>query len=73
MVRTWNNVTVLSLRISTCPWAAVGRMDVFPGWKNYVERLEEQWRAIVTEEDTVVVAGDISRGMSLQESRTDFQ
>ena len=48
-------------------------MDVFPGWKNYVERLEEQWRAIVTEEDTVVVAGDISWGMSLQESRTDFQ
>lgn len=47
-------------------------MDVFRGWKNYVERLEKQWRAIVTDKDTVVVAGDISWGMSLEESREDF-
>ena len=37
-------------------------MDVFRGWENYVERLEKNWRALVTEEDTVVIAGDrISR------------
>ena len=34
-------------------------MDVFRGWENYVERLEKNWRALVTEEDTVVIAGDI--------------
>jgi predicted phosphohydrolase len=48
-------------------------MDVFRGWENYVERLEKKWRAIVTEEDTVVIAGDISWGMSLPESREDFR
>lgn len=47
-------------------------MDVFRGWENYVERLEHQWRAIVTPQDTVVIAGDISWGMSLEESREDF-
>lgn len=35
-------------------------MDVFRGWENYVDRLEKNWRALVTEEDTVVIAGDIS-------------
>ena len=35
-------------------------MDVFPGWKDYVARLEKNWRAMVSEEDTVVIGGDIS-------------
>ncbi len=47
-------------------------MDVFPGWENYVDRLEKNWRSVVSEDDTVVVAGDISWGMSLEESRNDF-
>ena len=32
-------------------------MDVFPGWDNYTSRLEKNWRAIVSPEDTVVLAG----------------
>ena len=47
-------------------------MDVFRGWENYVERLERNWRALVTEEDTVVIAGDISWGMRLEETERDF-
>lgn len=47
-------------------------MDVFRGWENYVERLEKNWRALVTEEDTVVIAGDISWGMRLEETEKDF-
>ena len=47
-------------------------MDVFRGWGNYVERLEKNWRALVTAEDTVVVAGDISWGMRLEETVRDF-
>lgn len=47
-------------------------MDVFRGWENYTDRLEQQWRAIVKETDTVIIAGDISWGMSLPESREDF-
>ena len=47
-------------------------MDIFPGWENYVERLEENWRAAVRPEDTVVIAGDISWGLDISESREDF-
>lgn len=47
-------------------------MDVFPGWENYVERLEQNWRALVRPEDTVVIAGDISWGLDIAESRADF-
>ena len=34
-------------------------MDVFPGWKDYTARLEKNWRAVVSDQDTVVIAGDI--------------
>lgn len=47
-------------------------MDVFRGWENYVERIEKNWRAVVRDEDTVVVAGDISWGMRLEETVADF-
>ncbi len=48
-------------------------MDVFPGWSDYTERLKQNWEAIVSEEDTVVIAGDISWGMKLEETLADFQ
>ncbi len=47
-------------------------MDVFPRWKDYVSRLETNWRLLVKETDTVVVAGDISWAMQLPESQKDF-
>ncbi len=47
-------------------------MDVFKGWENYVDRLEENWRAVVGPEDTVVIAGDISWAMKLEDSLKDF-
>lgn len=47
-------------------------MDDFRGWDHYVERLERNWRALVESEDTVVIAGDISWGMSLSEAAADF-
>ncbi len=47
-------------------------MTVFPGWDNYVSRLEEHWRRLVTERDTVVIAGDVSWGMSLEQAKPDF-
>ncbi len=47
-------------------------MDVFRGWENYVGRLEENWRAVVKPEDTVVIAGDISWAMKLEETAADF-
>ncbi|MBQ9937007.1 MAG: metallophosphoesterase [Oscillospiraceae bacterium] len=49
-------------------------MDVFGGaWQDYVARLKENWNSTVTDEDTVVIPGDISWGMNLKESLSDFQ
>lgn len=47
-------------------------MTVFPGWDDYVERLEKNWRQLVGPEDTVVIAGDISWGMNLRQAKEDF-
>ena len=47
-------------------------MDVFPGWTNYVDRMKENWLAVVKEGDTVVIPGDISWGMSMEEANADF-
>lgn len=48
-------------------------MDVFHGWQDYETRLAENWRSIVRESDTVVIAGDISWGMDLEETLPDFR
>lgn len=47
-------------------------MDVFAGWNDYTSRLENSWRKLVTDNDTVVVSGDISWAMKLEETLTDF-
>ena len=47
-------------------------MDVFPGWDGYVRRIEDNWRKLISAEDTVVIAGDISWAMRLEETETDF-
>ena len=47
-------------------------MDVFGGrWTGYVEKLKEGF-ARVGPEDTVVLCGDVSWGMSLEQARADF-
>ena len=47
-------------------------MNIFSGWDDYVERLEAHWRDLITDEDTVVIAGDVSWGMNLKQAREDF-
>ncbi len=47
-------------------------MDVFRGWQDYTDRIEKNWRALVTDDDTVVIAGDISWAMKLSNTREDF-
>lgn len=48
-------------------------MDIFKGWADYVDRLKDNWNAIVSEEDSVVVPGDISWAMNFEEARKDFR
>ena len=47
-------------------------MDIFNGWSDYVQRLQKNWRAVVTDGDTVVIPGDVSWAMSLEGAEKDF-
>lgn len=47
-------------------------MDTFEGWQNYTEKLEKNWNKVVSENDDVVIAGDISWAMNFEELKADF-
>jgi len=49
-------------------------MDIFGHrWQGYEEKLENRWRAVVSDGDTVVVPGDISWAMTLPEAEEDLR
>lgn len=48
-------------------------MDIFSGWQNYLERLENNWNAKITNDDTVVLLGDHSWALKLEDSKKDFE
>ena len=49
-------------------------MEVFGRrWTGYTEKIEKRWRAVVTENDTVIIPGDVSWAMTLAEAETDFR
>ena len=49
-------------------------MDVFGGvWRGYQAKLERALAGLLCEGDLLVVAGDFSWGMSLQQALPDFQ
>lgn len=49
-------------------------MDIFgAAWVNHKNRLEEYWRATITEEDTVVIPGDISWGIRFDNTEKDLR
>lgn len=49
-------------------------MDVFGArWSNYMERLESEWRQTVSDEDYVLVPGDISWATYLEQAYEDFK
>ena len=49
-------------------------MEVFGSrWSSYVERLEQSWRHLVTDADTVIIPGDVSWALSLEEATSDLK
>ena len=48
-------------------------MGIFSGWQDYEKRLEQNWRHLVTEDDTVVIPGDVSWCMTTEEGLEDFR
>lgn len=55
------------------PLGADKPMDIFGGWNNYVERIEKNWKKLVSDNDTVVIGGDVSWAISLEQSKPDFE
>lgn len=49
-------------------------MDIFgDNWSDYVLRLENSWKSIVSDADYVIVPGDISWGMTIDEAAEDLR
>ncbi|MGM9550640.1 MAG: metallophosphoesterase [Clostridia bacterium] len=49
-------------------------MDVFGNnWNNYVERIEEEWKKTVTENDVVIINGDFSWATYVTDALPDFK
>lgn len=49
-------------------------MDVFGGnWENYLDKIVEDWNQKVCEDDVVLIAGDISWAMKLEQTSEDFK
>lgn len=49
-------------------------MEVFGRrWDNYMERIEANWKRLVTDNDTVIIPGDISWALSLEEATADLK
>src|SRR5574344_859872 len=48
-------------------------MDVFGVvWENYFEKIVADWQAKVSEDDVVLLAGDLSWAMSLEHAKSDI-
>ncbi|MBQ3705848.1 MAG: metallophosphoesterase [Clostridia bacterium] len=49
-------------------------MDVFgPQWEGHFQRISDSWEAQVKPEDTVLIPGDISWAMRLEDARKDLE
>lgn len=49
-------------------------MDVFGGnWEGYVDKIKENWTKKISDDDIVLIAGDISWAMKLDEVHTDLK
>ncbi|MBQ8425943.1 MAG: metallophosphoesterase [Clostridia bacterium] len=49
-------------------------MDIFGGnWEGYTDKIKENWQSKVTDDDIVLIAGDISWAMKLDEVHKDIE
>ena len=71
----WYNTPMKIFAISDLHLSSVCQkpMDIFgKAWENYFEEICTDWRAKVTEEDIVLLPGDLSWGMRMEEALPDF-
>ena len=56
------------------PLSADKPMDIFGNrWQDYVNKIKKNWCAIVKDEDTVIVPGDISWAINIDDLDKDFE
>lgn len=49
-------------------------MEVFgKRWDGYISRIEKNWKNLVTDQDTVIIPGDVSWALSLEEAESDLR
>lgn len=49
-------------------------MEVFGNrWQDYISKIEKNWNAVIAPEDTVVIPGDISWAMRLEDAYADLK
>ena len=65
--------TIADLHLSTLDTTNKS-MEVFGSrWADYITRIEQSWRQLVTDSDTVVIPGDVSWALSLDEAVSDLR
>ena len=65
--------TIADLHLSTHE-STNKSMEVFGHrWQDYTKRIENNWRRLVTESDTVIIPGDVSWALSLEEALSDLK
>jgi len=65
--------TIADLHLSTLDTTNKS-MEVFGNrWADYINRIEQNWRRVVSEDDTVIIPGDISWALSLGEAVSDLK
>ncbi len=47
-------------------------MDIFKGWENHHEKIKANWNRLVGVNDTVILPGDLSWALKLDETLNDF-
>ena len=48
-------------------------MDVFGGnWENYTQKIKDNWKSKISDDDIVLIAGDISWAMKIDEVDADL-
>ena len=66
----------MSVYVIADPHLSLGsekQMDIFKGWQDYTLRLKKNWESIVSPGDTVIIPGDISWAMSMEEAKADLK
>ena len=49
-------------------------MDVFGGnWVNYLDKIQNDWQNKVSDEDLVLIGGDISWAMNIDDAKIDLE